>query len=122
MKSFYYEIRFRDKNVGSVKSSIALPQGDTCSPLNFSLFLHDLPDISQDEGASLSNVKIPILLYADDMVSLSNSPEELQSMLDKLFRYLDTNGLKMNTNKTKIMPFYRGPPVETKFFMNGFQL
>ena len=28
----------------------------------------------------------------------------------------------MNTNKTKIMPFYRGPPVETKFFMNGFQL
>ena len=115
-------VRVGEKNFGKVHTKIGLPQGDTCSPGLFSLFTSDLPDILKNEGATLAGVKIPIISYADDMVILSNLSEELQMMLNKLCRYLSSNGLFMNTNKTKVMRFQKGPKDGSKFYANGVEL
>ena len=47
-------------------------------------------------------------MYADDTVMLADTPEQLQSMLDKLHNYCIKNKLTVNASKTKIMIFSRG--------------
>jgi len=59
-------------------------------------------------GVRLGNQRINHLLFADDLVLLSNTPEELQADLDNLSRYCDNNNLTVSVEKTKCLPFYRG--------------
>ena len=97
-----------NKNHGYVKTAIGVPQGQPESPGLFNLFTADLPTIFEGQGALLAGKKVPIILYADDMVLLSNSAKEMQNMLDKLCDYLTENKLFMNTSKTKVMTFHKG--------------
>ena len=48
------------------------------------------------------------LLYADDTILKSESPENLQSMLNSLHVYCENWKLQVNTSKTKIMKFSKG--------------
>ena len=49
-----------------------------------------------------------ILLYADDTVICSESPEMLQEALNRMSEYCDLWKLQVNVQKTKIMVFSRG--------------
>lgn len=53
----------------------------------------------------MAHLLIPILLYADDIVLLSGTPEGLQRHLDVLHHYCTTWGLSVNLAKTKVMVF-----------------
>ena len=106
--SFSMSVRSEGNNYGDIGTTIGCLQGHCNSPLLFNLFTADLPSIFDGQGATLAGKKIPLILYADDMVILSNSPTELQDMLNKLGTYLNKNKLKMNTDKTKIMIFHKG--------------
>ena len=57
---------------------------------------------------SLDDVKLFILLFADDAVLFAHTPEALQSLLNDLHRYCNIWKLKVNTGKTKIMMFESG--------------
>ena len=46
-----------------------------------------------------------LLMFADDMVIIGDSPEELQASLNKLHDYCSKWGLGVNTVKTKIVVF-----------------
>ena len=46
-------------------------------------------------------------MFADDMVFFSDSPDELQILLDKLYQYTTDWGLKINTVKTKMLIFQK---------------
>ena len=46
-------------------------------------------------------------MFADDMVLFSESPDELQTLLDKLYQYTTDWGLKINTVKTKVLIFQK---------------
>ena len=56
------------------------------------------------------NKKIPInaLMYADDLILISDNQEGLQKQIDKLSKYCDEWKLNINLKKTKIMIFNRG--------------
>ncbi len=99
-------------------------QGCILSPKLFNLFINDLPDIFDDQcdPVSLSpTTNINCLLYADDLVLLSNSPAGLQACLDRLQEYIIKWDLKINFKKTKIIVFQNGGRrVEIPFFI-GFQ-
>ena len=61
-------------------------QGDNLSPTLFSLFINDLA-IKLKElhcGIKIANDNVSILLYADDIVLLSDSEDKLQIMLKHL--------------------------------------
>ena len=60
-------------------------QGDVLSPTLFGLYIDDLiQDIKQLHCGVKYDINIDILLYADDIFLLSNSPDGLQSMLNTL--------------------------------------
>ena len=97
-----------------------VPQGDPVSPLLYSLFTADLPDKLNFSGVKINDEHdIKYLIYADDMVLLSNKPEQLQMALNQLNRYTQANNVTVNTTKTKCMTFYRGRNIAKTFTFNG---
>ena len=105
-------IRLHVKSNDSISDSFSsfngVLQGDPISPLLFSLFIADLPCILKSKGIGIGNFSFNHILYADDLVLLSNSPEDLQKDLDSLANYCDNNHLTVSIGKTKCLPFYRG--------------
>ena len=107
--------------------AVGLRQGEIMSPMLFSLFNEDL-ELSLQENTSsrieIDDAIIILLLFADDMVILAKSPEELQSHLNLLYEYCQSWGLKVNTEKTKIMVFRKGGKLKSieNWEYNGTQL
>ena len=54
---------------------------------------------------SVNELKLFFILFADDQVLYATSPETLQSLLTDLETYCQLWGLKINSNKTKVMIF-----------------
>ena len=50
-----------------------------------------------------------MLLYADDIVLISESPEGMQRQLDALHTFAKDSGLSVNLGKTKVMVFNTTP-------------
>ena len=88
--------------------SVGLTQGETLSPILFSLFIEDSEIYLQGQPSSGLNIKdiiLLLLLFADDMVILGESPEDLQDSLNELYKYYDKWGLEVKTAKTKVVVF-----------------
>lgn len=81
-------------------------QGCPLSALLFSLFINDIVK-HLPGGIRIANTIINVLLYADDLVVLSESPENLQLMINRLAAYCEKWGLTINTEKSKVMVFSR---------------
>ena len=87
-------------------SRVGLKQGCNLSPLLFNLFINDL--LTELQGImsgspTLEGIPINALMYADDLVLISETEEGLQSLLDTLQRYTDKWFLQVNKSKTKYM-------------------
>ena len=88
-------------------------QGDVCSPILFSLFINELAlDIIKGgkHGAILTStlVEIFILLFADDIILLSETAVGLQNQLNILYRASEKLQLKVNFDKSNIIVFRKG--------------
>lgn len=103
---------------------IGVKQGCILSPTLFSLFINDLSTFFADEGTyqiPLMNLELSSMLYADDLVLLSESAIGLQRQLNLLKSYCEKWQLKVNKDKTKIMVFRRGGALKRyeKWFYDG---
>jgi hypothetical protein len=82
-------------------------QGCVISPWLFNVFMDKCVRTAcvDTSGIKVGEADVRMLLYADDVVVLAESEEELQEMLEKL--ELSTRGmdLKINVSKTKIVIF-----------------
>ena len=88
--------------------SVGLRQGEVISPIMFSLFIEDIELMLQDKfnsGLQINDMLLILLLFADDMVILGNTPEDLQNSLDLLLTYCNEWSLDVNILKTKVMVF-----------------
>ena len=56
-------------------------------------------------GIKIAGRKINNLRHADDITLMAESEEELKSLLMKVKEESENAGLKLNTQKTKIMAF-----------------
>ena len=90
-----------------ITTTAGLKQGCGISPLLFNMFIDKITTIFDDacDPLSLGGDKLSCLLWADDLVLLSSSPEGLQNCIDKTFSFYDDLGLEMNTKKTKVVIF-----------------
>ena len=118
-------IRYRSSLTGFFSSHIGLKQGDPSSPLMFMLFINDIvQNINTDINStfSIDDFQLFMLLYADDAVVFSKSPEGLQSILNDLELYCRTWGLNINISKTKVMIFEKGRHTTYGFYLNNKKL
>lgn len=84
-------------------------QGCPLSPLLFSLYINDVyRDVGRGvEGAVMGDKvnHVAVMLYADDLALMANSPEEMRVMLENLKRYAARKGLTVNTAKSEVVHF-----------------
>ena len=103
-------------------SELGVRQGDTLSPNLFKIFINDLVDIFEDDcdAVSMGNLNMNCLMYADDLILLSQSETGLQKCLDKLENYCELWCLDINIDKTKIIVFNKsGRVLPYSFHING---
>ena len=97
---------FRDVGMG-------IPQGSILGPLLFVVFINDICDLNFQEHTKLC-------LYADDTAlfckarDVSSVQISLQSEFEKIMQWVQTNDLKLNTNKCKAMLFGTHKKVRAK--------
>ena len=57
------------------------------------------------DGITFGDCKLNVLLYADDLILIANSPNKLQKLLQSLSCWCSNNDMKINPEKTKTMYF-----------------
>ena len=92
------------------QSRCGVLQGESTSPLLFSLFVNDLERTltHQSIGIKIHETIMKLLMFADDMTIFSETREGLQTGLNCLESYCTKWGLVVNTAKTKVVVFRKG--------------
>ena len=87
--------------------SSGVRQGCILSPTLFSIYINDLAERinSLNNGVSIDECMISILLYADDIVLLAPDEQCLQNMLNVVTEWCETWKLSLNGEKTKVVHF-----------------
>ena len=103
--------------------TIGLLQGEPLSPVLFSFLVNDMASFIReklnDEVIKWGDVKLYLLLFADDSLYLASSPTKFQEGINYILEYCTKWNLKVNTDKTKVMVFRRTRVVCRETFTYG---
>ena len=105
-------------------TKVGVKQGCVFSPLLFNLYINKIDNIFDKtcHPVQINKTDLNCLLWADDLVLVSETKEGLQNSLNKIEDFYNSLGLKINTKKTKVMIFNKkGVKLDKigKFFING---
>ncbi|MCO5598486.1 hypothetical protein L7F22_052583 [Adiantum nelumboides] len=90
-------------------STIGVKQGCPLSPTVFGLYIDEIVDFilhQGGEGVDIAGTTVHILLYADDIVLVSEMAVGLQLHLQALDDFCSQRGLTVNLGKTKVLIFH----------------
>lgn len=106
-RSVSFAVKYDNKLTESFETTVGVKQGCVLSPLFFNIFLSDLPSIFDYtcDPVNLNNMQLNCLMYADDLILLSESAKGLQCALDKLYDYCMKWKLLVNIDKSNVMIF-----------------
>jgi hypothetical protein len=101
-------------------TNCGVPQGAILSPILFDIFVDDIAkDINAlQDGVTLGDRRVSCLLYADDIVLLSNSAAGLQRMLDVCQKFAEKARFKFNISKCNIVVFSRDTTLRPELRLN----
>ena len=87
------------------------------SPTLFNIFLNDLANElnALNLGMQMEDLKICVLLHADDIVIISENEEKLQELLDHVHELCKKWQLDLNIDKTQIVHFRKSRKQWTTF-------
>jgi sorting nexin-29 len=116
LKAMYSDVRMAVRLAGEVGELFDAPmgvkQGDPLSPLLFGLLIDRLEPYLRLHcptiGAELATLTLSLLLYADDLCLIAESPRDLQTLLDNLHTFCGENKLTVNPSKSVAVVF--NPP------------
>ena len=106
-------VRWNNSDSETFKVTNGVRQGSSTSPSLFSVYIDTLFLQLEDSGlgCSIDGQFVGVFGYADDIVMLSPSLEELQNMVDICKKFCDTHGIKISVDrdpkksKTKTVAF-----------------
>ena len=112
-------VRWNGTMSGMFNCPNGLRQGCLCSPLSFALLIGKVADFVRTNGKHGFQLipggpEIFQLLFADDIVLLSSTPQGLQNQINNLAKASQSLGLTINMEKTKTMVFRKGGFLGTK--------
>ena len=102
----HLSVRLPNGITQSFSSNIGLQLGCNLSPILFNIFINDLNEIFDKtfcQPAKIKNLTLNNLLYADNLVLVSETSSGLQNCLDRLQEYCDKWRLTVNIKKKKTM-------------------
>jgi len=90
--------------------NIGLRQGCVLSPILFDIFVNDLVAELKEKGwgVEVGMSRLSILLFADDIVLVADSAQELQQMLDLVTDFCSRWRCDCNTKKTEVVVYGKG--------------
>lgn len=111
LKSYYENsaiiIQNNDEQSELIRTTIGVKQGGPLSPRLFAMYTEDLIEEIENTnyGITIKDTKIDIIMYADDIILLSNKLEDLERMLSITEEYGKRQEIKFNPSKTVYMIF-----------------
>lgn len=89
------------------RTTVGVRQGGVVSPKLFSVYMDELVDLitNCESGTFIGEIKIDIILYADDILLLARTMDELQEQLKIVENYGVMNDIKFNAAKTNFIVF-----------------
>jgi len=92
-------------------------------PTLFGLYVDGLEkhllETADIDAATLMGVMVPLLLYADDLILMSESASGLQKQLDALASFCEQRQLTVNLSKTKVVVFETQQSDVCDFVLSG---
>ena len=85
-------------------------QGECLSPMLFAAYVNKIESLMNNidqMGVHVNDVKISVIMYADDLVLIAKDKHGLQLGMNALYGYCMENGLTVNTNKSHLMQVSR---------------
>jgi len=103
--SIYAKVRLGDKTSRKVKMNQGVRQGCPLSPTLFNFFVDELATELRQSGygSKFLGLDVGALLYADDVVLLADSAEELQGLINTVDEFCKKWKMSMNMKKSKVM-------------------
>ena len=89
---------------------VGLQQGDALSPLLFALYINEAARMAKGSNLGVKldgqdGPRVPILLFADDVVLLGETAEDLQSLMHIVGTELERDHLAVSPSKTEVVVF-----------------
>lgn len=117
----FQSVLFNNKMSSEKSIPIGVVQGSILSTGLFSVMINDLPRVLRH---------CLYMIFADDFqFYISGYLCDIQSMYDKInedftaiSKWADSNGLKLNVNKTQVILFSKTPVNVPPFFLNGVEM
>lgn len=118
------QIKLESGLTEAFNGTVGVKQGCVLSPTLFKLYVNDLPDIFNEKCSPVSmlNKQTNCLLFADDIIILSETKEGLQNALNKLHDYCLKWRLIINPDKSKVMIFNKSGRLYNEVFTIGTHL
>ena len=102
---------------------MGVKQGCPLSPTLFGLYVDGLEKhllaTADIDALTLMGVMVPLLLYADDLILMSESASGLQKQLDALASFCEQRQLAVNLSKTKVVVFEARQSDVCDFVLSG---
>ena len=113
LRAMYSDVRLRVRLGGqqgdTFPSTRGVKQGDPLSPLLFGLFIDRLESFLEARaptlGVNITGRLLRAILYADDIVLLADSAQELQALLDVLEEFCRAAGMRPNPKKCEVVVY-----------------
>ena len=100
-------VKTTDGLLKPIRTSLGLKQGCIFSTILFNLYINKIAGIFDQNchPVKINNIESNCLLWADDLLLMSETEQGLQNAIDKMADFYSSLNLPINIKKTKIIIF-----------------